>query len=119
MGSPASHRCLDGATPLPGLLWPIAAQDRGWFTLAEHTVLAVVAAEVAEKRECTLTLECIVAVVGVCRKTIKNAFRQAESLGLLRIEVRWLTNWRNAPNRVTILPAGVAVLARTAATGRG
>lgn len=73
------------------------------FTLAEHAVLAVVAAEVAEKGACTLTLECIAATTGVCRSTVKNALRQAAGLGLTRVEERRLSAWRNAPNRVTII----------------
>jgi DNA-binding transcriptional MocR family regulator len=89
------------------------------FTLAEQAVLAVVANEVsktdgadtsaAENREgtlpnsgCTLTLDHIAALAGVCRSTVKNALREAQALGLIRIEERRLTAWRNAPNRVTI-----------------
>jgi hypothetical protein len=73
------------------------------FTLAEHAVLAVVAVEVTGKGECTLTLEHIAALAGVCRSTVKNALREAHSLGLIRVEERRLSAWRNAPNKVTIL----------------
>src|SRR5215217_1894095 len=72
------------------------------FTLAEVSVLAVVAVEVAKQGECTLTLEHIAALAGVCRKTVKNALREAQGLGFVRIEERRLTAWRSAPNRVTI-----------------
>jgi hypothetical protein len=72
------------------------------FTLAEAAVLAVVAAEVRTKGACTLTLGHIAALAGVCRKTAKNAIREAEALGLVRIEERRLTAWRNAANRVTV-----------------
>ena len=72
------------------------------FTLAEQAVLAVIAVEVAGKGACTLTLEHVAALAGVCRKTVKNALREAHGLGLVRIEERRLTAWRNAPNRVTI-----------------
>jgi hypothetical protein len=75
------------------------------FTLAEVAVLAVVAVEVTKGGVCTLTLEHIAALAGVCRKTVKNALREAHGLGLIRIEERRLTGWRNAPNRVTILSA--------------
>src|SRR5215217_1942324 len=73
------------------------------FTLAEVSVLAVVAAEVAKAGECTLTLEHIAALAGVCRSTVKNALREAQGLGFIRIEERRLSAWRNAPNRVTIV----------------
>ena len=72
------------------------------FTLAEAAVLAVVAAEVRTKGSCTLTIGHIAALAGVCRKTVKNALREAEALGFVRVEERRLTAWRNAPNCVTI-----------------
>jgi predicted transcriptional regulator len=72
------------------------------FTLAEVAVLAVVAAEVRTKGSCSLTIGHIAALAGVCRKTVKNALREAEALGFVRVEERRLTAWRNAPNRVTV-----------------
>jgi hypothetical protein len=72
------------------------------FTLAEVAVLAVVAAEVRRHGACTLTIGHIAALAGVCRKTVKNALREAEALGFVRVEERRLTAWRNASNRVTI-----------------
>jgi hypothetical protein len=72
------------------------------FTLGEVAVLAVVAAEVRTKGSCSLTIGHIAALAGVCRKTVKNALREAEALGFVRVEERRLTAWRNAPNRVTI-----------------
>jgi hypothetical protein len=72
------------------------------FTLAETAVLAVISAEVARHGRCTLVLDHIAALAGVCRKTVKNALREAQGLGLVRIEERRLSAWRNAPNVVTI-----------------
>src|SRR3954466_16337868 len=72
------------------------------FTLAETAVLAVVAAEALRHGRCTLVLEHIAALAGVCRKTVKNALREAQRHGLLGIEERRLSAWRNAPNVVTI-----------------
>ncbi|CAA9324401.1 MAG: hypothetical protein AVDCRST_MAG93-5902, partial [uncultured Chloroflexia bacterium] len=43
------------------------------------------------------------ALAGVCRSTVKNALREAHRLGLIRVEERRLTAWRNAPNRVTVV----------------
>ena len=42
------------------------------------------------------------ALAGVCRKTVKNALKEAQRHGLLGIEERRLSAWRNAPNVVTI-----------------
>ena len=72
------------------------------FTLAEQAVLAVVAAEVAKHGACTLVLDHIAALAGVSRSTVKNALRQAALVGVIRVEERRLSAWRNAPNRVTI-----------------
>jgi hypothetical protein len=72
------------------------------FTLAEQAVLAVIAVEVVRKDACTLTLEHVAALAGVCRTTVKNALREAVSLGLIRVEERRLSAWRNLPHRITI-----------------
>src|SRR4051812_2186955 len=72
------------------------------FTLSEQAVLAMVAAEVARHGRCTLVLDHIAALAGVCRKTVKRALREAQRLSLVRVEERRLSAWRNAPNVVTI-----------------
>ncbi len=72
------------------------------FTLAEQAVLAVIAVEVIRTGACRLALEHIAALAGVCRKTVKNALREAYGLKLVRIEERRLTGWRNDTNVVTI-----------------
>jgi hypothetical protein len=72
------------------------------FTLAETAVLALVAAEVRKRGACTLTIGHLAALAGVCDTTVRNALRQAEALGFVRIEERRLTGWRNAPNLVTV-----------------
>src|SRR5918997_5180029 len=80
-------------------------QIQSRFTLAESAVLSVIAAEVAGKGACTLTIGHIAALAGVCNQTVRNAMREAVGLGFLRVEERRLTAWRNAPNRVTITSA--------------
>ena len=72
------------------------------FTLAESAVLAVVAAEVRTKGSCSLTLGHIAALAGVCRKTVKMALREAVEHGLMRVQERRLTAWRNASNVINI-----------------
>ncbi len=72
------------------------------FTLAEQSVLAVVAVEVSKRGTCVLTVAHLAALAGVCATTVKNALRAAHSLGLIRIEERRLTAWRNLPNLVSI-----------------
>src|SRR4051812_50080639 len=78
-----------------GLLPPALAAR---FTLAETAVLAVVAAEALRHGRCTLVLEHIAALAGVCRKTVKNALREAQRHGLLGIEERRVSGRRDGAN---------------------
>src|SRR5215208_4750627 len=75
------------------------------FTLAEQAVLAVIALEVVKRGSCRLAIDHIAALAGVGRSTVKNALREAHGLGLVRIEERRLTGFRNDTNVVTILSA--------------
>ncbi|MCJ2068145.1 GntR family transcriptional regulator, partial [Methylobacterium sp. J-030] len=72
------------------------------FTQAEVAVLALVAAEVARSSDCRLPNENLAAVTGVSRTTVKNAIREAARFGLLTVEERQITGWRNDTNEVRI-----------------
>src|SRR5215211_6865015 len=73
------------------------------FTLAEQAVLAVIALEVVKRGSCRLAIDHIAALAGVGRSSVKNALREAHGLGLVGIEERRLTGFRNDTNVVTIL----------------
>src|SRR4051794_7515473 len=73
------------------------------FTLAECAVLAVVSAEVVRQGDCRLCLDHIAALAGVGRSTVKNAIRQARTLGLLTVEERKETAWRHLSNVVRVV----------------
>jgi hypothetical protein len=73
------------------------------FTLAEQAVLALVAAEVVRRKDCRLSVENMAAVAGVCRSTVKNAIREARQLGLLTVEERQITGFRNDTNVVRVV----------------
>nr|WP_015061126.1 hypothetical protein [Pseudomonas sp. K-62]BAM13962.1 hypothetical protein [Pseudomonas sp. K-62] len=88
------HWAASGRLP-PGL----AAR----FTLAEQAVLALVAAETVRRKDCRLSIENMAAVAGVCRSTVKNAIREARQLGLLTVEERQLTGFRNDTNVVRVI----------------
>ena len=75
------------------------------FTLAEQAVLALVAAETVRRKDCRLSVENMAAVAGVCRSTVKNAIREARRLGLLTVEERAITGFRNDTNIVRIISA--------------
>jgi len=76
------------------------------FTLGEQSVLAVVAAEVRQRGRCSLHINHIAALAGVCRSTVKNGLRAAAALGMIRVNVRRLTAWRCDSNVVTVLDPG-------------
>src|SRR3954469_21382275 len=84
-----------------GSVLPPALASR--FPAAETAVLAVIAAEVLRHSRCTLTVGHIAALAGVSETTVRNALRAARGLGLLSIEERRLTAWRNAPNVVRLV----------------
>lgn len=73
------------------------------FTLAEQAALALVAAETARRGDCRLAIEHLASVAGVSRSTVKNAIREARKLGLLTVEERKVTGFRNLPNVVRIV----------------
>src|SRR5215212_3187076 len=72
------------------------------FTLAEQSVLAVIAAENRKRGDCRLTNKEIADVAGVSVTTVKNALRAARALNLISVEERRLTAFRNASNVVRI-----------------
>ena len=87
------------------------------FTLAEQAVLSLVAAETVRRKDCRLAVEHLAAIVGVCRSTVKNAIREARKLGLLTVEERPVTGFRNLPNVVRIVSAEWTAWLRLARKG--
>ncbi|MCJ2118784.1 helix-turn-helix domain-containing protein [Methylobacterium sp. J-001] len=86
------------------------------FTLAEHAVLALVAAEVARRKDCRLSVPNLAAVTGVAETTVRNAIREARKLGLLTVEERQITGFRNDTNIVRIVSPEWAAWLRLART---
>ncbi len=72
------------------------------FTMAETAVMAVIALQVCEVDACNLTLDHIAALAGVSRTSVRNALKQAKALGLIHVEERRLSAWRNLPHLITI-----------------
>ncbi len=73
------------------------------FTPGEIAVLAVVAAEVARRGDCRLAIGHIAALAGVSETLVRKALREARHLGLVTIEERAITAWRNDTNVVRII----------------
>jgi hypothetical protein len=73
------------------------------FTLAEQSVLNLIAAEVQKRGACRLTVSHIAALAGVSESTVRNAVREAKAQGLLMVEESRRTAWMSNPNKITIL----------------
>ena len=75
------------------------------FTLAEQAVLALVAAETVRRKDCRLAVGHLAAITGVAETTVRNALREARKLGLVTVEERRVTGFRNDTNVVRIVSA--------------
>jgi hypothetical protein len=73
------------------------------FTLAEQAVLALVAAEVARRKDCRLAVGHLAAIAGVAETTVRNAIREARKLGFVTVEERRVTGFRNDTNILRII----------------
>jgi hypothetical protein len=73
------------------------------FTLAEQAVLALVAAETVRRKDCRLAVGQLAAIVGVAETTVRNAIHEAVKLGLVTVEERRITGFRNDTNIVRIV----------------
>ncbi|NEU14767.1 helix-turn-helix domain-containing protein [Methylobacterium sp. BTF04] len=91
----------------------IAAQ----FTLAEQAVLSLVAAETVRRKDCRLAVGHLAALAGVAETTVRNAIREAGKLGLVTVEERRVTGFRNNTNVVRIISAEWTAWLRLARKG--
>ena len=73
------------------------------FTLAEQAVLALVAAETVRRKDCRLAVGHLAAITGVAETTVRNAIREARKLGIVTVEERRVTGFRNDTNVVRIV----------------
>lgn len=89
------------------------------FTLAEQAVLAVISAEVQKRGDCRLYQGHIAAVAGVAVSTVRAALRHACKLGIVTIEERRSSAWRNLSSIVRIIDAGWIAWNRLARRPRG
>ena len=95
-----------------GLLPPAIAAR---FTMGEAAAIGVIVAEIAKQGRCELYIGAIAARAGVCATIVRNALRQARTLGLLHIEARRVARDRNLPNVVTIISRELELWVRTRA----
>jgi hypothetical protein len=82
---------------------PLPARLAAAFTPAEVAVLRIVADEHRDRGGCARSIDEIAARAGVCRRTVQNALRHAEHLGLVSIMERRREGARNLPNVVRVV----------------
>src|SRR5215210_3520349 len=73
------------------------------FTPGEQAALAVIAVEVTKRGACSLVIGAVAALAGVSESTVKRALRQARALGLITIQERRLSRFRNDTNVVRVI----------------
>lgn len=87
------------------------------FTQAEQGALGVIMAEVALTGRCELCHGAVAGRAGVSVSTVKRAMAEARRLGLIAVEERRVSRFRNLPNVVTILSAELGTWVATRARG--
>ena len=73
------------------------------FTTGEQAALGVIAFEFAKRQFCDKSHREIGDVAGVSESTVKRAIRQARKLGLLTVQERRLSRYRNDTNVIRII----------------
>jgi len=73
------------------------------FTVGELAVLRIVGDEVRQHGCCNRCVDEIAARVGVCRRMVQTALREAARLGLLTVEERRREGRRNLSNVIRIV----------------
>lgn len=87
------------------------------FTLAEQAVLSLLAAETGRRGDCRLAVGHLASIVGVAETTVRNAIREARKLGMVTVEERRVTGFRNDTNVVRIVSAEWTAWLRLARKG--
>jgi hypothetical protein len=81
----------------------VPAKIAAHFTMAELAVLTVVARQCQRAGTCSLHIDAIAALAGVCRTTVKRAFRQARLRGLLLVKERRIPGRKSLTNIIRIV----------------
>jgi hypothetical protein len=75
------------------------------FTQGENAVLTVIGRQCQRGGACTLHIDAIAALAGVCRTTVGNALRLARRLGLIAVKERRIPGKRSLTNIITVIGA--------------
>lgn len=83
----------------------VPARIAAGFTTGECAVLAVLARQCQRLGRCTLCIDAIAAMAGVCRRLAQQAMRRAAMAGLIRVTERKVRAFRHLPHRIEIVSA--------------
>jgi len=89
------RRMLGGSGALP-------ANMRHHYTLAQMSVLTIVAGEVNQHGICDLPIDRIAALAGTCRTTVQTTMHEARRVGHIKITERPVPGRKSLPNLVEI-----------------
>jgi len=73
------------------------------FTEGERAALNIIANVIKEKGICNWPIDKIAAIAGVCRRTVQNAMKAAQEVGLLNVQQRPVRGRKNLPNVIRII----------------
>ena len=73
------------------------------FTVGELAVLTVVGRQIQRGGACSLHIDAIAALAGVCRTVVKNALRAARAGGLLLVRERRIPGRKSLTNVITMI----------------
>ena len=73
------------------------------FTMGELAVLTVIGRQCQRGGACTLHIDAIAALAGVCRTVVKNALRAARAGGLILVKERRIPGRKSLTNVVTVI----------------
>jgi hypothetical protein len=81
----------------------VPARIAAGFTQGENAVLTVIGRQCQRGGACTLHIDAIAALAGVCRTVVKNALRAARAGGLLLVKERRIPGRKSLTNVITIV----------------
>jgi hypothetical protein len=81
----------------------VPARLAAHFTPGELAALSVIGRQCQRGGTCSLPIDAIAALAGVCRTVVKNAMRQARAVGLVLVRERRIPGRKSLTNVVTAI----------------
>jgi hypothetical protein len=81
----------------------VPARLAAHFTPGELAVLSVIGRQCQKRGACSLPIDALAALAGVCRTVVKNALRQARAVGLVLVKERRIPGRKSLTNVITAI----------------